>query len=122
MNRVYNQAAVGLCLSAVEGAMYSSMEYLMAGLPIVSTPSLGGRDVYFDPDYCLIVEPEPAAIRRAVERLRDRAIPREEIRGGRSRRFARSAWNSWHSCRRFYGARAAALLRSEHGRSPARRA
>lgn len=81
VNRVYNQAAVGLCLSAVEGAMYSSMEYLMAGLPIVSTPSLGGRDVYFDPDYCLIVEPEPAAIRRAVDRLRDRAISREEIRG-----------------------------------------
>ena len=61
--------------------MYSSMEYLMAGLPIVSTPSLGGRDVYFDPDYCLVVEPEPTAIRRAVDRLRDRAIPREEIRG-----------------------------------------
>ncbi|UDL92482.1 glycosyltransferase [Mesorhizobium sp. PAMC28654] len=81
INRVYNQAAVGLCLSAVEGAMYSSMEYLLAGLPIVSTPSLGGRDVFFDPDYCMIVEPEPAAIRRAVERLRDRAIPREEIRG-----------------------------------------
>ncbi|MEO5759749.1 MAG: glycosyltransferase [Mesorhizobium sp.] len=81
VNRVYNQAAVGLCLSAVEGAMYSSMEYLMAGLPIVSTPSLGGRDVYFDPDYCIIADPEPAAIRRAVETLRDRNIPREEIRG-----------------------------------------
>ncbi|MER9652774.1 glycosyltransferase [Mesorhizobium sp. M0152] len=81
VNRVYNQAAVGLCLSAEEGAMYSSMEYLMAGLPIVSTPSLGGRDVYFDPDFCTIVEPDPTAVRRAVERLRDRAIPREEIRG-----------------------------------------
>lgn len=81
VNRVYNQAAVGLCLSAVEGAMYSSMEYLLAGLPIVSTPSIGGRDVYFDPDYCIVCEPEPAAVRRAVERLRDRAIPREEIRG-----------------------------------------
>lgn len=80
VNRVYNQAAVGLCLSASEGAMCSSMEYLMAGLPVVSTPSLGGRDVYFDPDYCMIVEPDPAAIRRAVETLRDRRIPREEIR------------------------------------------
>ncbi len=81
VNRVYNQAAVGLCLSAIEGAMYSSMEYLLAGLPIVSTPSIGGRDVYFDPDYCIICEPEPTAVRRAVETLRDRAIPREEIRG-----------------------------------------
>lgn len=81
VNHVYNRAAVGLCLSAVEGAMYSSMEYLLAGLPIVSMPSIGGRDVYFDPDYCIIGEPEPVAIRGAVERLRDRAIPREEIRG-----------------------------------------
>ncbi|MBZ9798895.1 glycosyltransferase [Mesorhizobium sp. ES1-4] len=80
VNRVYNQAAVGLCLSAAEGAMRSSMEYLMAGLPVVSTPSVGGRDVFFDPDYCIIAEPDPAAIRRAVETLRDRAIPREEIR------------------------------------------
>ncbi|MER8806548.1 glycosyltransferase [Mesorhizobium australicum] len=80
INRIYNQAAVGLCLSAAEGAMRSSMEYLMAGLPVVSTPSSGGRDVFFDPDYCIIAEPDPAAIRRAVETLRDRAIPREEIR------------------------------------------
>lgn len=80
VNRAYNQAAVGLCLSAAEGAMCSSMEYMMAGLPVVSTPSLGGRDVYFDPDSCIIAEPEPAAIRRAVEELRDRGIPREEIR------------------------------------------
>ncbi|MBZ9680801.1 glycosyltransferase [Mesorhizobium sp. CO1-1-7] len=80
INRVYNQAAVGLCLSAAEGAMRSSMEYLMAGLPVVSTPSLGGRDVFFDPDYCIIAEPDPAALRRAVETLRDRAIPRDEIR------------------------------------------
>ncbi|RVD62579.1 glycosyltransferase family 1 protein, partial [Mesorhizobium sp. M4A.F.Ca.ET.029.04.2.1] len=29
---------------------------------------------------CIIAEPEPAAIRRAVETLRDRAIPRDEIR------------------------------------------
>jgi glycosyltransferase involved in cell wall biosynthesis len=81
INHVYNQAAVGLCLSAEEGAMYSSMEYLLAGLPIVSTPSLGGRDYFFDPDFCTIVEPQPSAVRRAVERLRDRALSREEIRG-----------------------------------------
>lgn len=80
VNRAYARAAVGLCLSPAEGAMCSSMEYLMAGLPVVSTPSLGGRDVFFDPDYCIIAEPDPAAIRRAVETLRDRAIAREEIR------------------------------------------
>ncbi len=74
------RSAVGLCLSAVEGAMYSSVEYMLAGLPIVSTPSLGGREVFFDPDYCLVVDSDPRTIREAVEALRDRRIPREYIR------------------------------------------
>ena len=42
--RHLNRARVGLCLSAREGAMFASMEYLLSGLPIVTTPSMGGRD------------------------------------------------------------------------------
>ncbi|ESW82430.1 hypothetical protein X770_28215 [Mesorhizobium sp. LSJC269B00] len=110
VNHVYNQAAVGLCLSAVEGAMYSSMEYLMAGLPIVSTPSLGGRDVYFDPDYCIVADPEPAAIRRAVETLRDRAIPRQHIR--------RRTLEKVHAQRIELMAFLTALLRRKGSRAP----
>ena len=56
------------------------MEYLLAGLPVVSTPSRGGRDVFFDPDYCIICEPDPVAVRLAVEQLQARNLPREEIR------------------------------------------
>jgi hypothetical protein len=60
--------------------MMASIEYLLAGLPVVSNPSRGGRDVFFDPDYCAIVDPEPAKIREAVEALRGRGIPREYVR------------------------------------------
>ncbi|MGO9029423.1 MAG: glycosyltransferase [Acidimicrobiales bacterium] len=80
VNAALNRAAVGLCLSQVEGANYASMEYLLAGLPVVSTPSIGGRDVYFDHEYCTICDPDPAAVRRAVESLRSRHIPRDYIR------------------------------------------
>jgi glycosyltransferase involved in cell wall biosynthesis len=80
VNVAYNRVAVGLCLSAVEGAMVSSMEYLLAGLPIVTTPSRGGRELFFDSEYCLTVAPDPRAIREAVETLRKRHIPREYIR------------------------------------------
>lgn len=80
VNAVFAQASVGLCLSEEEGAMYSSMEYMLAGLPIVSTPSRGGRDIFFDPDYCMIVEPTPRAVREGVEMLRDRKIPRDYVR------------------------------------------
>jgi len=80
VNAVYNRAAVGLCLSAIEGANVASMEYLLAGLPVVSTHNRGGRDVFFDPEYCLSVRPDPRAVRDAVDALKARAIPRDYVR------------------------------------------
>jgi glycosyltransferase involved in cell wall biosynthesis len=80
VNETCNEAHVGLCLSDAEGAMYSSMEYLLAGLPIVNTPNLGGRDVYFDPDYCLTVDPHADAVKNAVLELKSRGIPRAYVR------------------------------------------
>jgi glycosyltransferase involved in cell wall biosynthesis len=80
INRIYNQSAVGLALSKVEGAMYASIEYLLSGLPVVSTPNRGGRDVYFDDDFCITVAPDPRAVRDAVAALKNRAIPRHHIR------------------------------------------
>lgn len=80
VNRVYGQAAVGLCLSAFEGPMLASLEYLLAGLPIVTTPSVGGRDHFFDDAYCITAPPDPRQIRDAVMALRDRRIPRNHIR------------------------------------------
>ena len=80
VNSALARGAVGLVLSEVEGSSYASMEYLLAGLPVVSTPSRGGRDVYFDPEYCIVCEPDPAAIRDAVADLRAREIPRDLIR------------------------------------------
>lgn len=80
VNAALGRAAVGLILSKVEGSNYATMEYLLAGLPVVSTPSKGGRDVFFDPEYCIVCEPDPAAVRDAVAALRDRNIPREYIR------------------------------------------
>lgn len=49
-------------------------------MPIVTTPSKGGRDLFFDPEYCLTVAPDPRAVREAVDSLRDRHISREYIR------------------------------------------
>jgi glycosyltransferase involved in cell wall biosynthesis len=80
VNAALGRTAVGLVLSQVEGSSYASMEYLLAGLPVVSTPSKGGRDVFFDPDYCIVCPPDPASIRDAVAALRSRNIPREFIR------------------------------------------
>ena len=59
INHVLNRSKVGLILSAFEGNNKASIEYLLSGLPVVSTPSKGGRDVFFDPDYCAIVDSLP---------------------------------------------------------------
>jgi glycosyltransferase involved in cell wall biosynthesis len=80
INECLNASRTGLCLSAEEGAMYASIQYLLAGLPVVSTESLGGRDVFFDKRYVSIVEAEPEAIKRAVEELINRNIPADFIR------------------------------------------
>ncbi len=80
VNQAMNRSRVGLCLSAVEGQMRASMEYLMAGLPIVSTPSIGGRDYFFDAEYCAVVEPDPRRIHDAVAAMIARNIPRDHVR------------------------------------------
>jgi glycosyltransferase involved in cell wall biosynthesis len=79
VNRHLNRARIGLCLSKKEGAMFASMEYLLAGLPVVTTPSTGGRDVYYDPEYCWTVSPDARAVADAVRALAGRAIPRASI-------------------------------------------
>ena len=75
-----NLARTGLCLSAAEGAMYASAEYLLCGLPVVTTRSRGGRDVFFDDDYTMTVDDDPRAVRLGVQELIARRIPCDEIR------------------------------------------
>ena len=44
-------------------------EYLTCGIPVVSTPSVGGRNVYFYAFNSLIVEPAEEAVAAGVERM-----------------------------------------------------
>jgi glycosyltransferase involved in cell wall biosynthesis len=62
-----NQAYCGLILSEEEGACFASSEYLLCGIPVVSTPSKGGRDVWYNEYNSIICDPTPDAIALAVE-------------------------------------------------------
>ena len=75
-----NQAYAGLCLSAEEGAMYASVEYLLCGIPVVSTPSKGGRDEFFNNENSIIVPPEADAVAQAVQRWKASPPNPEKIR------------------------------------------
>ncbi len=67
VSELINASVSGLCLSASEGAMFASMEYLMCGLPVVTTPSRGGRDEFFDAVNSILVDPEPDAVLEGVQ-------------------------------------------------------
>lgn len=71
---LYCQSRVGLLLSDFEGASYTSSEYLLCGLPVVSTRpedgvGLGGREFWYTDDNSLLCEPSEAAVRDAVYTL-----------------------------------------------------
>ena len=66
MYRHMNAAHTGLCLSAEEGAMFVSAEYLLCGLPVVSTPNIGGRDHLFTEPFAVTVSPSPQAVAEGV--------------------------------------------------------
>lgn len=80
VNQLLNQSKVGLCLSACEGAMYAAVEYLLCGLPVVSTVSLGGRDSWFDSRFTRIVADDPQQIAAAVKDLIERQLCPHMIR------------------------------------------
>jgi glycosyltransferase involved in cell wall biosynthesis len=77
---LYAQAHVGLCLSAIEGGMFVSMEYLLSGLPIVSTKSVGGRDAFWDERYVVVCDDTPDSVAKAVQVLKHRDIAPDDIR------------------------------------------
>jgi hypothetical protein len=81
---VLNSSHCGLILSAQEGACYASAEYLLCGLPVVSTRSRGGRSEYYTELNSIICEDDAGSVAAAVtawlERLRNDGVDRQEIR------------------------------------------
>lgn len=52
-----NCSMLGGMFSAEEGTCWASTEYLLCGLPVISTPCCGGREVWHNDRNSLIVEP-----------------------------------------------------------------
>jgi len=74
------RSAVGLCLSSVEGAMRAAIEYLLCGIPIVSTPSWGGRQRYFNQFNSILSAPDPKKIAYAIKTIESRSLSKTDIR------------------------------------------
>jgi glycosyltransferase involved in cell wall biosynthesis len=74
------ESKIGLILSEFEGACYSSSEYLLCGIPVVSTRSHGGRDLWYNSYNSIVCDPQPDSISEAVKRLASYNRDPEKIR------------------------------------------
>ncbi|MBE6366540.1 MAG: glycosyltransferase [Lentisphaerae bacterium] len=74
------EAACGLALSAVEGAMFSCGEYSLCGIPVVNTRNLGGRDTLL-PEFAVRYAGDTAvSVAENVEYWVENPIDPHEIR------------------------------------------
>ena len=80
INTILNESYVGLIFSEIEGNNRATIEYLMSGIPVVSTKSKGGRDYFITPECGRIVEANENAIVTAVEELKSLEFDPFQIR------------------------------------------
>jgi len=101
VNRLLNRSEMGLILSGststgatgeeesdlqgdLEGACYSTGEYLLCGLPVISTISEGGRDVWLNDGNSVICRPDREGVyeayRAMLDRIRSHGVDRKSIR------------------------------------------
>jgi glycosyltransferase involved in cell wall biosynthesis len=70
VNELISESRCGLILSPEEGACYASSEYLLCGIPVVSTYSKGGRDAWYNDYNSIIVEDDEKEVSLAVEHFK----------------------------------------------------
>jgi hypothetical protein len=93
VNLLYQESKCGLILSGNtgenqqglnEGANYSTGEYLLCGLPVISTPNQGGRNFWLDSYNSIICEPNEISVKNAVSimlnKIENNEIDRKNIR------------------------------------------
>lgn len=82
IGRKIGEAACGLALSAVEGAMFSCGEYTLCGIPVVNTVNLGGRDTLL-PDFAVrYAEDNADSVAENVAYWVKNPVDPQEIRNG----------------------------------------
>jgi glycosyltransferase involved in cell wall biosynthesis len=64
--QILSESWVGGIFSEKEGAAYSSGEYLLCGLPVVSTESKGGREIWYNENNSFIAEADEDSVRDGV--------------------------------------------------------
>lgn len=82
---LYNRSRCGLILSTTEGACYTVVEYLLSGIPVVSTRpetsnGLGGRELWLTLNNSAYCEATQESVSLAVSELLARRLDPQKIR------------------------------------------
>ena len=64
-----NSSICGGIFSLKEGACFASSEYLLCGLPVISTQSVGGRDVFYNENNSVICENNSDSVDEAFHEI-----------------------------------------------------
>ena len=80
ISKILNLSKVGVILSHKEGACYASIEYLLSGIPMVTTKNIGGRDIFYDDRFCICSLSNNYSIKYNVEKLIEKNIKPNFIR------------------------------------------
>jgi glycosyltransferase involved in cell wall biosynthesis len=80
ISKLISSSYCGIALSKKEGAMWASVQYLLCGIPLVTTPSRGGRDYFYDDDYVVLVKDNPKCILEGVNLTKKRVYNPYKIR------------------------------------------
>lgn len=80
INDYINKSITGCIFSSVEGACRASSEYLLAGVPVISTKSKGGRDIWYDDYNSIICDPNPKSVYECLQVIKTKQIDPEIIR------------------------------------------
>ena len=81
INTYINQSVAGGIFTNIEGACRASSEYLLCGVPVISTASKGGRDIWYDNYNSVICEPNEKSVYDCLQVTKARTINPELIRG-----------------------------------------
>jgi glycosyltransferase involved in cell wall biosynthesis len=60
--KYYNMSKIGGIFSTEEGACFSSSEYLLCGLPVLSCKSTGGREIWYNDSNSILCDPNKISV------------------------------------------------------------
>lgn len=67
---ILTRSRCGIILSPYEAQCRAVAEYLLAGLPVLTTPSIGGRERFLTPSNSVICDPSETGIKNALDYFR----------------------------------------------------